>query len=185
MPLTSKISEYDPHWIEQYKTEETRLVSTFGRSLIEIHHIGSTAVQGLSAKPEIDILVVVAPCAINVDWSAALSALGYKRGGNLSLGHQFYKRDKSGIRTHKLHVCVKGHAQIKSMLEFRDELRSNDQLRLEYGALKRELERTNRSGIGEYLEKKTPFIESVLQAIRSKNDHRDTSSQPNTDVSAD
>ena len=164
MPLTSQITEYDSRWPSQFDCEVTRLRPIFGEVLAEVHHVGSTAVPGLAAKPEIDILIVVAAHAEEMDWSAALAGLGYRRGGNLSIGHQFYKRDVSGIRTHKLHICVTGHIEIARMLEFRDLLRQSDPLRQDYQSLKMSLERSNTLGIGEYLEKKAPFINTALAA---------------------
>lgn len=166
MSLTSKITEYDPRWRQQFETEATRLRPVFGESLIAICHVGSTSVDGLVAKPEIDILIVTAVQALSIDWSSGLRMFGYRRGGDLSKGHQFYKRDVAGIRTRKLHVCIAEHEQIRLMLDFRDELRRNNRLRDEYGSLKLYLERTNADGIGEYLDKKAPFIESILQSVR-------------------
>lgn len=57
--LTSKISAYDERWPLMFAEEKSRLEPIFGDLLIEIHHVGSTAVQDLAAKPEIDLLVEV------------------------------------------------------------------------------------------------------------------------------
>jgi GrpB-like predicted nucleotidyltransferase (UPF0157 family) len=162
MPLTSRIETYNSRWPSQFACEATRLLPVFGESLIEIHHIGSTAVPSLSAKPEIDIVVVVIKRTTEADWSAGLVNLGYRRGGNLSVGHQFYKRDISGVRTHKVHVCDAGHLQIARMVKFRDMLRQDHLLRQRYQDLKVMLERTNTFGIAEYLRKKAPFIDISL-----------------------
>ena len=62
MALTSKITAYDPSWPQQYGDEVTRLTPIFAQTLFEVHHVGSTAVSGLAAKPEIDVLVVVNDC---------------------------------------------------------------------------------------------------------------------------
>lgn len=88
--------------------------------------------------------------------------LGYVRGSDLSAEHQFYRRDVAGVRTHKVHVCVSGHWQIKRMLRFRDLLRDDEQLRRDYQQLKLHLEAINRNGIGEYLAAKAPFIDEVM-----------------------
>ena len=50
---------YDARWPEQYETERALLQATLGQVIYHIHHIGSTSVPGLAAKPVIDILLEV------------------------------------------------------------------------------------------------------------------------------
>lgn len=161
MPLTSKISAYDKRWPRAFDIEARRLWPVFGSRLVSIHHVGSTAVEGLAAKPEIDVLVVVADNDALKSWQDRLRALGYRRGGDLSEGHHFFKRDVDGVRTHKLHVCLKGHPQVTRMLKIRDHLRANPQDRAAYAELKRRLEQQNQTGIAEYLDGKSPFLDKL------------------------
>ncbi|MBR1286898.1 GrpB family protein [Bradyrhizobium sp. AUGA SZCCT0177] len=165
MPLTSSITPYDPEWPQRYAEEAERLSPTFGSALQEIHHVGSTAVSGLAAKPEIDILAVVTSGSVPEEWTRAFEALGYRRGGDLSPGHHFFKRDVGGVRTHKLHVCREGHPAIARMLKFRDHLRLHPADRLRYQELKLALERENADGIHQYLADKAPFINSLLAGL--------------------
>ena len=165
MPLTSAIASYDPGWLNRYDEEATRIRPIFGQRLLEYHHVGSTAVPGLSAKPEIDILAIVDDQMDCEDWTKGLSVLGYVRGRDLSFGHLFYRRNVGRVRTHKIHVCINGHDQIRAMLAFRDMLRSDSDLRERYQELKLRLERENTSGIGEYLDGKKPFIDAVLASL--------------------
>lgn len=165
MPLTSPIKSYDPTWPQQYAAEEARLKPVFGSGLIGIHHVGSTAVPGLAAKAEIDVLAVVWSDDSLDDWSRSLTRLGYRRGGDLSPGHHFFKRDVGDIRTHKLHVCRDGHEQIARMLQFRDHLREHAEDRAGYQDLKLRLERANDSGIQQYLIGKDPFIRNILARL--------------------
>ncbi|MCY1527093.1 GrpB protein [compost metagenome] len=116
----------------------------------------------LAAKPEIDVLVVVAEHRNEPARNDFMRALGYVRGSDLSTGHHFYRRDVDGVRTHKVHVCISGHPQIERMLRFRDLLRGDPALRQQYQDLKSQLEASNREGIGEYLAKKAPFIDAVM-----------------------
>ena len=162
MALTSLISEYDNQWPNMFAAENARLEGVFGSKAVDIHHVGSTAVPGLAAKPEIDLLVVVSDHGDEANVDQAMAALGYTRGKNLSDGHRFYRRDVGGVRTHKVHVCMTGHWQISRMLHFRDMLRQNDDLRQAYQNLKLELESENEHGIKEYLAQKAPFIDAVV-----------------------
>ncbi|MEL7022626.1 MAG: GrpB family protein [Pseudomonadota bacterium] len=163
MALTSTIVPYDPGWPKQYEDEAKILAPIFHQTLVQVHHIGSTAIAGLSAKPEIDILVVVECIQDASEWSKALAELRYRRGGDLSVGHLFYKKDVSGVRTHKVHVCTTGHEKIQEMIHFRNFLRTHADTRAAYQALKLQLERDNTLGIAQYLKGKAPFIAEVLQ----------------------
>ena len=162
MPLTSQIAPYDPEWPARFQKEAARLRSVFGSECVEIQHIGSTAVPGLAAKPEIDILVVYDQPEISNATEERLKDLGYRRGGDLTPGHHFFRRDIDGVRTHKLHVIKAAHPKIAHLLTFRDRLRSDEALRLEYQRLKLRLERENISGIREYLDGKAPFIDAIV-----------------------
>ncbi|MGF6174296.1 GrpB family protein [Ensifer sp. 4252] len=162
MALTSKISPYDPLWPAMFENEKARLLQIFKAELVGIHHVGSTAVPGLSAKPEIDLLVEVLDHRNQTGRDSSMRALGYVRGSNLSDGHHFYRRDIEGIRTHKVHICITGHWQIQRMLRFRDLLRNDPIVRQQYQDLKLHLEATNREGIAEYLAKKAPFIDMLI-----------------------
>ncbi|MBB1630569.1 GrpB family protein [Cupriavidus sp. UME77] len=162
MKLTSKISHYDSRWPALFLTEKERIAKGLGTELVGIYHVGSTAVPGLAAKPEIDLLVEVSAHRNEPARDSFMSALGYVRGSDLSAGHHFYRRDMDGVRTHKVHVCVSGHWQIERMLRFRDLLRSDPVVRQQYQDLKFELETSNRGGIAEYLAKKAPFIDALM-----------------------
>ncbi|MGY3449829.1 GrpB family protein [Bradyrhizobium sp. USDA 4353] len=165
MPLTSPIRPYDPRWPQKYANEEVRLRPIFGTALVEIHHVGSTAVPELAAKGEIDILAVINPGGTVEDWTRSFEGLGYRRGGDLSQDHHFFKRDVARVRTHKLHICLKGHAQIVRMLRFRDHLRRHPADRMRYQELKLKLEFENTGGIQEYLAAKDPFICAILAGL--------------------
>ncbi len=162
MPLTSQIAPYDPEWPDRFEKEAARLRSVFAIGRFEIHHVGSTAVPGLAAKPEIDILAIYHGAEISASTEQQLKDLGYRRGGDLTPAHHFFKRDVDGVRTHKLHVIKASHPKIAHLLTFRDKLRVNEVLRGEYEQLKLRLERENISGIREYLDGKEPFIDAIV-----------------------
>lgn len=162
MGLTSTISLYDSRWPALFLTAKEQIKAAFGAELVAIHHVGSTAVPGLAAKPEIDLLIEVSAHLNEARRDTVMRELGYARGSDLSAGHHFYRRDVDGIRTHKAHVCLTGHRQIERMLRFRDRLRHDPVLRQQYQDLKLELEASNTGGIGEYLAKKAPFIDGVM-----------------------
>jgi GrpB-like predicted nucleotidyltransferase (UPF0157 family) len=167
--LTSVIRDYDPSWPVMFADEARGLQPVFGDALVAVHHVGSTSVPGLLAKPEIDILIVVTSFDALGAWVQLLGERGYRRGGDLSVGNCFFKRDVDGVRTHKLHVCIEGHAAISQKLLFRDHLRGNAEDRARYGALKLSLEADNHGGIAEYLAGKAPFIEATMARLAKQN----------------
>jgi len=168
MTLTSIITAYDPEWPQRYEHERQKLTPIFGASLIEIHHVGSTAIPQLSAKPEIDILVVVSEITQPDEWTADLKIHGYQRGRDFSPVHLFYKRDVNGSRTHKIHVCNWRDPKTEEMLIFRDYLRKDRGVREQYQILKLELERKNTEGMTEYLEAKALFIQDAIAKANSE-----------------
>ncbi|MDH7973334.1 GrpB family protein [Sphingomonas sp. AR_OL41] len=165
MSLTSVIQAYNTEWPRMFATEAEGLRRIFGEALLRLHHVGSTAVPGLAAKPEIDILAVVTSSNALSAWTPSLADRGYGRGGDLSPGHHFFKRDVAGVRTHKLHLCVDGHPDEREKLRFRDHLRGHSADRDTYGAFKLALEADNKTGIAEYLQQKAPFIQAIMAQI--------------------
>lgn len=165
MALTSKITTYNPEWPQRYEADKALLASAFGDELLGIHHVSSTAVAQLAAKPEIDVLIEVSEHRNAAARDDVLLSLGYVRGTDLSEGHHFYRRNIGEVRTHKVHICRCGHPSIIQMLTFRDLLRNDASLRQRYQDLKIELEATNTGGMAEYLEKKGPFIIAALLEV--------------------
>ena len=168
MALTSKITTYSPAWPQRYEADKVRLDSAFGDELLAMHHVGSTAVPQLAAKPEIDVLIEVSEHRNEAARDAVLVTLGYVRGSDLSPGHHFYRRNVGEMRTHKIHICRRGHHSVIQMLTFRDLLRSDTSLRQRYQDLKIELEATNIGGMAEYLEEKGPFIIAALLEVDNR-----------------
>lgn len=165
MALTSKIASYNSAWPLRFLADKPRIASAFGDELYAIHHVGSTAVPGLAAKPEIDMLIEVEAHRDAQTRDGVLLGLGYVRGSDLSDGHHFYRRNVDGVRTHKLHVCTRNHLAVIDMLKFRDLLRRDAALRQQYEVLKFQLESSNTGGMAEYLEKKAPFIRAALSGM--------------------
>ena len=168
MPLTSSITDYDDKWPRLYEAEAKRLRPIFGDMCVQMHHVGSTAVEGLAAKPEIDMLVVVSDSSPLDHWQSELLSLNYCRGRDLVEGHHFFKRDRGRVRTHKLHICVSGHSQISRMLGIREHLQANPSDCQAYAELKLRLERQNEAGIAEYLKAKAPFLDELYRKFQTK-----------------
>lgn len=87
MALTSKITTHNPAWPQRYEADKLLLALAFGDELVAMHHVGSTAVPQLAAKPEIDVLIEVSEHRNEAARDEVLLTLGYVRGSDLSQGH--------------------------------------------------------------------------------------------------
>ncbi len=173
MPRTIEVVDYDPDWIAAFDREAALLASVFERRLLEIHHIGSTAVPDLPAKPIIDMLVVLADTDDMNAFSPGMEALGYRvRGECLDAvipgtpGRFYFTKDTNGVRSHHVHACAKGHQEICDKLAFRDYLRSHGQPAAAYGDLKRRTAIAHRLDNIGYMHTKDAFVKSTLADAR-------------------
>jgi GrpB-like predicted nucleotidyltransferase (UPF0157 family) len=156
-----RVVPYDPAWPAAFTRARAELRAALGGAARAVEHIGSTAVEGLAAKPIIDLLLdldVFPPAAEQV---AALKGLGYVGLGENGIpGRHFFRRGSP--RTHHLHVAPAGGDFWRSHVAFRDLLRTRPLLRAEYAALKEELARRFRGNREAYTDGKGDFIRRVL-----------------------
>jgi GrpB-like predicted nucleotidyltransferase (UPF0157 family) len=156
-----EIVEYDLSWPASYIAERQRLAPTLPG--VRLHHIGSTAVPGLAAKPVIDMIALVDDLDTNV---AALMQAGYHLPThfNLDLVHRrFLCYPETSYRTHHLHL-VDERGAIDRCLRFRDNLRVDPKLAADYVALKRELAARLREDRDGYTKAKSKFINDAVES---------------------
>ncbi len=160
-----EVVPYDPDWPEQFESEAKLIKEALGNLAIAIHHVGSTSIPGLAAKPKIDIIVATKNPEGTIQ---KLENIGFKYRGeyNIPMHYGFSKRGEKEVN---LHVYKEGNPEIELNLTFRDYLRSHPEVRDEYGALKLELlqkkvsfEKNNSMFTG-YNLGKNAFIGSVLK----------------------
>jgi GrpB-like predicted nucleotidyltransferase (UPF0157 family) len=168
LPRRIEIVAYDPTWPALYEAEATRLREVFGPELIAIHHIGSTAVPDLPAKPIIDIMIVIRDIRRIAEFDVGMVGLGYRvRGECLDAfgtpGRFYFSKDTDRVRTHQAHVMQLGHPEIEEKLAFRDYLRAHPQEAAAYADLKRRLAAENTQGIAEYIQGKDAFVKALSQ----------------------
>lgn len=133
------VTLYNEAWPSMYKAEANRIDTVFGTDIIDIHHIGSTSVPGLKAKPVIDIMPVARDINRVDAFNTAMIDIGYEpKGENGLLGRRYFQKGGDD-RTHHVHVYEMGHPDIRRHLAFRDYLRAHPNTAEEYGNLKEEL----------------------------------------------
>jgi GrpB-like predicted nucleotidyltransferase (UPF0157 family) len=159
-----KIVEFDPAWPAAYAAERERLAAVLPAA--RIHHIGSTAVPGLAAKPVIDMIAFVEDLNANV--AAVVERAGYSLPERFNAGllhRRFLCYPTPSYRTHHLHLVDRAE-DLEACIGFRDVLRADAQLAADYVALKRRLAERYREDRAGYTEAKSEFIMGCAGATR-------------------
>ena len=158
---------YDEQWKQDFLMIKDELTSALGQLAIRIEHIGSTSVAGLSAKPIIDIDVVIQDYSVLEDVVSSLGKIGYRHEGNLGIvGREAFKYEgKDHLRKHHLYVCPADSPELKRHIAFRDYLRTHPEAVREYSRIKEEGAKQYPYDIERYIEHKSPFIEKIYAEI--------------------
>ncbi len=153
---------YDPTWTEMLQQEAFKIVKIFGSELISIHHIGSTAIPGLSGKPIIDILLVVRNIDKVETFNSVMIQWGYEPQGEYGIpGRYLFFKGGDTRRTHHVHTYEPSHSEVTKLLDFRDYLIAHPQEIQRYGSLKAELAQQFPHDISGYRAGKSPFITEI------------------------
>jgi GrpB-like predicted nucleotidyltransferase (UPF0157 family)/ketosteroid isomerase-like protein len=167
--MTKTITPHDPRWAGAFETEARVWRDALGDALVAIHHMGSTAVPGIMAKPTIDILVEAQDLAEVEARTPALEALGYEARGEYGIeGRRYFVRrtDLDWLRGFHVHVYATGSGQLARHLLFRDVLRARPAIARAYEDLKRSLASPDGVLVEDYAARKWSFIEDVMEAAR-------------------
>lgn len=166
MTKTIIVTPYDPNWPLIFEREALKIKEALGTNCIAIHHIGSTSVPGLPAKPVIDIIGVVKHSEKTIQ---PLESLGFKYKGEYNIPMRLYFNRSEGVDTN-LHLYEEGHPEIELNLLFRDYLRNHVEACEEYASLKENLlkdkasHEKNNSIFTGYNLGKDAFIRKILKA---------------------
>jgi GrpB-like predicted nucleotidyltransferase (UPF0157 family) len=163
MPAPIVVVDYDPAWpsIARRLIEEVR--AACGGLLVQVEHIGSTAVPGLAAKPIIDLMPGLARPEDGLACVAPMEALGYEYRGAFGIpGRHYFPRQAEGERLAvHAHMFVVGHPEWTRHLLFRDYLRAHPRRMREYEALKRGLAERFRDERAAYTDAKSDFVRAT------------------------
>ena len=155
---------YDAGWSELYRAEAEKLRAVFGSLLVEIHHIGSTSIPGLAAKPVIDILPLVKDIDQVDHINDAMTAFGYIAKGEAGIsGRRFFIKPSESERTHHVHTFQVGDPEGKRHLAFRAYLIAHPDLIAEYAEIKMKLAQQFPYDIYGYMDGKDSWIKVVEQ----------------------
>lgn len=154
------VTPYDPAWQGEFETESKRILHALGNNVVSVHHIGSTAIPGIFAKPIIDILLEINDLVQLDNETGAMQELGYGAMGEFGIpGRRYFRKsNRSGVRTHHVHAFQTGNPEIERHLAFRDYMIAHPAEAQAYGALKRELARVYPHDRRAYMDGKDGFV---------------------------
>jgi GrpB-like predicted nucleotidyltransferase (UPF0157 family) len=161
-----KIVPYDPAWVDAYNQEAEKLRPVFGDELVDIEHIGSTAVPGLASKPIIDLAVLIKSHENADTFIEPLLALDYRFDRDVHAKvvsperHLFRKGNPT--RFHLSVAYADRGGFWRRQLLFRDYLRAHPEDRQRYQDLKQKLIQVD-TNIDAYVSGKSEFINEILQ----------------------
>lgn len=161
------IEEYTLDWVKQFQEEREILKGIMGEKVIAIEHVGSTSVEGLGAKPILDIAIGVSDLAVVNEFIEPLEQIGYEFVYHKEFPERrFFRKGQWRAGTHHLHFYQFDGEHWNNQILFRNYLRNNPGVLKEYHKLKVDLAEKFRFDRVSYTVNKTPFIQKVLQKAK-------------------
>ena len=158
-----KVASYDPEWPRQFIQLRDKIRPAASDLAIAIEHVGSTSVPGLSAKPVIDLDIVIPSREDLPEVVRRLASLGYEHRGDLGIPDRDAFRALAGPPPHHLYVCPSGSVALRNHITLRDHLRAHPLDAAAYSALKVRLAERYSSDIDCYVQGKSEFILMILE----------------------
>jgi len=159
-----QLVEHQPEWMRLADEAREEIQSASGGLLIDVQHVGSTAVPDLAAKPILDFAGAVADPKVMPQLVDQLAHIGYIYRGDAGTGggHFFVRESAPDVRTIHLHVVTSDDPQWANYIRFREILRQDPEVREQYARLKAELEAKYADDRPSYTASKHDFIRRVL-----------------------
>ena len=160
---------YDYSWKDDYHNEELILRNLLGEYALDIQHVGSTAIPGISAKPILDIAVAVKDEETLLKLIPILSEAGYEVKDSISeSGEILARKGPVESRTHYIHIEVHGSEYWNNHILFRDYLIKYPRYIAEYEKLKREVFQLYKDERKKYTAAKNEFIAKILSLAKDE-----------------
>ena len=153
-----EVVQYNPDWPDKFIAEKLLLEEHLGAFIDHSHHIGSTAVSGLAAKPIIDIIIEVEAVDLLDRFTPVMASLFYEAKGEFGIPGRRYFRKGGDCRTHQIHAYKTGDLNVHRHIAFRDYLIAHAEVKQAYANLKMELANIFNIDIERYCEGKDEFV---------------------------
>ena len=162
---TVRLEPYNEQWEELFQKTQLELLQSLGTDVIDVQHIGSTAIKGIVSKPILDIAVILnEPDAINFD---KMAEQGYVYCGEAGVsGRYFFAKYRNGnLSTHHIHCYKPDNQNLWEVIAFRDYLTDHPDYATQYNDLKLHLAQTYPKDRVRYTNEKTAFIKMVVNLV--------------------
>ncbi|BEV37135.1 bifunctional GNAT family N-acetyltransferase/GrpB family protein [Bacillus stercoris] len=156
-----EVVPYNEKWTKGFDEEKERLKRVFGPEMIAVHHIGSTSIPNMAAKPIIDMLIEVRSIEAVSQFDEQMKAIGYMPKGENGIAGRRYFQKGGNKRTHHVHLYEQGNPAIERHLLFRDYLRAHPSIAKEYAVLKKRLAAQHPDSIKQYMQGKDEWIKTA------------------------
>ena len=164
---TRKVSvlPYDASWPAAFEKIKLEVEAAVGGLIMGIEHVGSTAVEGMSAKPCVDMDVIVKDRSALAAVIDGLASIGYHHEGDLGIKDReaFRYSGKDHLPAHHLYVCPQNSEELRRHIAFRDFLRSHPDAVKKYSAVKEKAAEMFPDDIDGYIRYKSPCIEELYK----------------------
>ena len=156
---------YEEAWKTAFEKIKNEIEAEIGDLVLGIEHVGSTSVEGMSAKPCIDMDVIIKDYSVFDEIVGKLGAIGYIHEGDLGIRNSeaFKYTNKPHLMKHHLYVCPQDSEELHRHIIFRDFLRQNIEAVKEYSSVKEKAAELYPNDIDQYIAYKSPCIEELYK----------------------
>ncbi len=162
---TAKVTvlPYDSAWKSAFEAIKKEIEAAAGDLILGVEHVGSTSVEGMSAKPCIDLDVVIRDNTVLDAVVDRLETIGYVHEGDLGIkGREAFKyANKPHLQTHHLYVCPRDSRELHRHITFREFLKSHPEAVRQYSKVKETAAQLFPDDIDRYIAYKSPCIEEL------------------------
>ena len=163
-----RLVAYDERWPQLFEVEVNVLRKNLGTEILDVAHIGSTAIPGLDAKPVLDLMLALPSLRAPASLFTTLCELGHEhRPRDTVADRLFFAKGPAECRTHNLSACERGSRFWRVHIQFRDRLRPDPSAARAYVELKRELARRFPIDRLAYTNGKEAFVERIIAEVES------------------
>lgn len=158
------VVSYDEKWNTLFQNDNANLLKAFGEDVIDIQHFGSTSIQGMIAKPIIDVLIGVKTLKLNSSVTNNLIELGYEGFGEMGVGRLYFRKRQENC--FNLAVVIWNGEQWTNNLLIRNYLRDNPDVAKHYSEKKLESIKNGYTTLLSYSDEKADFVYNLLEQAK-------------------
>ncbi|WOI53840.1 GrpB family protein [Parvularcula sp. LCG005] len=160
-----RLVPHDPHWAALFEGEAETLSGRLGPTLVQAHHIGSTAIPLIPAKPVIDILLEVTSVMAVDRHARDFTAMGYEVRGEYGIRRRRYFSKRAGANYPGFHVHAYqvGDPEILRHVAFCRYLQMKPEIAAEYAELKSTLCDADGVLFANFQDEKKPWVDEMAQ----------------------